>query len=209
MQEELRNYERLVKELEEVELPAIELGKVFVTGATGLVGAQLVMQLARKTNSELICLIRPEAGKQASERFWRSFHLNFKENYQHRISIIEGDLEDKNFYQPYATLLQEVHTVFHIAGSPHFVARVGPEEHINYIGTKHVVDWANAIHGIRYFYLISTIGMIGKRLPNGINNFYETDLDIGQETGDLIHVSSKMFSGEVRTRKTQSYYRNI
>jgi CDP-glucose 4,6-dehydratase len=77
--------------------------KVFVTGATGLLGSWLVEELLRR-KADVVCLVRDRTPKS---RF-------YAEGFAERVTIVEGDVSD------YETVLRalneyEIDTVFHLA----------------------------------------------------------------------------------------------
>lgn len=162
---------------------------ILITGATGLVGGFLTAYLYEHTNATLYCLVRAKDNEEANERFWDTFSSNFDIPPNDRIRVIDGDLSRPDL----GIHVSGIQAIYHVAGSPAFAAKVKPEEHINYTGTKHCVDWAN-FHQVPTFHLISTIGIVGKAMPGHVSGFYETDLDVGQDATSLIHASSKLLA---------------
>lgn len=191
----IAQYEQLLADVSAATLHAHIPEKVLVTGSTGLLGRHFVRQIAQSTNAEVICLVRAEEQAAGISKLWQGFDQSFRDNYRDRITIIAGNLEDEHFYRPHSKALQGVDCIFHLAGSAAFTSRVSPEEHINFIGTKNTVDWARTA-GIKNYCLISTIGVIGKQMPAHITNFFETDLNVGQQAEELIHASSKILAEE-------------
>ncbi|WP_343673872.1 beta-ketoacyl synthase N-terminal-like domain-containing protein [Chitinophaga sp.] len=188
-------YLSLVAATGEEALNRVVPDKILITGATGLVGGFLTAYLYRHTQSTLYCLVRSRDEVAAHKRFWDIFSSNFGIPENDRIQVVEGDL-----LQPGLGIhVDDVQAVYHVAGSPAFASKVKPEEHINYIGTRHCVEWSNT-QGVTSFNLISTIGIVGKTMPDHITDFYETDQDVGQHTASLIHASSKLLAeGYVRS----------
>ena len=45
-----------------------EIKTVFMTGATGFLGAYIVAEILKTTQAELYCLVRPKRGEDAKER---------------------------------------------------------------------------------------------------------------------------------------------
>ncbi|RKR12110.1 phosphopantetheine binding protein [Flavobacterium sp. 90] len=189
------DYELLIQNIESEQYNKIIAKKIVVTGATGLVGSFLVEYLLKNTDAQIVCLVRGDDYNSEHDKFWTIFNQNFKIQHSSRIQIVKGDLSLINFGSEQNDVLANVDTVFHVAGSPSFVSQYKPKEHINYIGTKNCIDWANS-NGVQNFNLISTIGIVGQTMPKEIKNFYETDLNVGQEAGNLIHASSKLLAEE-------------
>ncbi|WP_166923738.1 beta-ketoacyl synthase N-terminal-like domain-containing protein [Flavobacterium poyangense] len=189
------DYELLNKKIEVEEYSKIIPKKIVVTGATGLVGSFLTEYLLKNTNAQIVCLVRGDDNNSVHDKFWTILNQNFKIQHSSRIQIVKGDLALTNFGVEQNDLLANVDTVFHVAGSPSFVSQYKAEDHINFIGTKNCIDWANA-NNVQNFNFISTIGIVGQTMPKEIKNFYETDLNVGQETSGLIHASSKLLAEE-------------
>jgi 3-oxoacyl-(acyl-carrier-protein) synthase/thioester reductase-like protein/acyl carrier protein len=189
------DYELLIKNIEIEEYSKIIPRKILVTGATGLVGSFLVEYLIKNIDVQIVCLVRGDDVNSEQDKFWSMFNQNFKIQYSSRVQIVKGDLSLVNFGVEQNDLLANVDTIFHVAGSPSFVSKHKPEDHINFIGTKNCIDWANS-NSIKNFNFISTIGIVGEVMPKEIKFFYETDLNVGQETSGLIHASSKLLAEE-------------
>jgi thioester reductase-like protein len=170
---------------------------LLVTGATGLLGSFLVKSLIDSTESNVICLVRGKNKQDAHDRFWNVFQGNFNINKHERIKVVCGDLlREKIFSDSEAgVLLKSVDMVYHAAGSPAYVGSQDLKENINYKGTKHIFDWAVS-NNVKYFNYISTIGIVGNGMPKHIDAFYETDINLGQDTANLVHAATKLMAEE-------------
>jgi nucleoside-diphosphate-sugar epimerase len=125
------------------------------------------------------------------------YQSTFDASKQERIKVINGDLlQEKIFSDSEAgLLLKNVDVVYHAAGSPAFVGNPDLKENINYKGTRHLFDWAVS-NKVKYFNYISTIGIVGNGMPKHIDAFYETDINLGQDTGNLVHAATKLMAEE-------------
>lgn len=169
---------------------------ILVTGGTGLLGLNLLNYLINHTPARLYCLVRKEGQGSAEQRFWSVYEKYFEVMDKGRVTVFEGDLYQEGLGIKYPVEeLSKIDMIFHIAGSPQFISSKGPDEHINFLGTKHIVDWANR-QDIKLLNFISTVGVAGKTMPVEIENFYETDVNLGQQSGNLIHSSSKLKAEE-------------
>jgi CDP-glucose 4,6-dehydratase len=80
-------------------------GNIFVTGATGLLGSELVDQLLKqKEGSKIVCLVRDEIPQS---RF-------YQERMNEKLVVIKGDLRDQNLLDRVLNEY-EINTVFHLA----------------------------------------------------------------------------------------------
>ena len=177
---------------------------VLVTGATGLIGSYLTKRILETTDFNITCLVRGKNITEASDRFWRIFKSNFNISNHERVKVVSGDVSksDLMLSAEGIQLLRDVDSVYHVAGSPSFVGNPNLEEHINYRGTKNIFDWAVS-SGIKYFNYVSTIGVVGKSMPKSVSGFYETDVNLGQDTTNFIHMGSKLMAEEyIRSSKS-------
>ncbi|MBL7728752.1 MAG: SDR family oxidoreductase [Dinghuibacter sp.] len=169
---------------------------VFITGATGLLGMHILNYLIVHTPATIYCLVRGTKEESAEERLWSVYESNFEAANRERVVVVEGDLlrENLGIQEPYGGWLQ-AGIIFHAAGSPKFMSNEHIEDHINYAGTRNVVNWANR-HQIEKLVLVSTVGIVGETMPAAIENFYETDVNLGQQNGELVHGASKLKAEE-------------
>lgn len=115
---------------------------IFLTGAGGFVGKQLVTRLIQDTPDTLYCLIR--SGKSA----WQP-------SIEHpRIVIVEGNLSDREAYSEY---LAQCQTVVHLAA---VTGKAGPQEfmQVNLHGTSSLLQQCKAA-GVTQFLFVSTIAV--------------------------------------------------
>ncbi len=159
-----------------------------VTGATGFVGAALVLELLRQTSDEVVALVRPSAEFDASERF-RQAIVQAAELYEavdllaqlERCRVVAGDLFEQGCGVT-SELPSEVDEVWHCAASLQFENR--HHENIratNVEGTRRVVALAERL-GVERFNYISTAYVAGRatgliredrELVAETNNHYE------------------------------------
>jgi 3-oxoacyl-(acyl-carrier-protein) synthase/thioester reductase-like protein/acyl carrier protein len=191
-------YQEVIQKLKQEEFSKEIPEKILITGGTGLVGLGMIHHLIQNSESDLYCIVRKKDFNTADERFWSIFdrYYDSSEIDTERIHIIAGDVSKKALGITVSDVqFNSIGLIFHIAGTPQFVSHKSTYEHINYIGTKNVVDWANA-HQIKKISFVSTVGMVGETMPESIKNFYETDGDVGQKSTKLIHGASKLIAEE-------------
>lgn len=191
-------YEVLKNAIQNTPQPGrINHNDILVTGATGLLGSFLVRSIIDSTDANVICLVRGKNKQESHDRFWNVYQRNFNIDKHERIKVIRGDLLEKNIFNDSdaAQLLKNVDVVYHVAGSPAFAGNPNLEENINYKGTRHIFDWAVS-NKIKYFNYISTIGIVGSGMPQDVDAFYETDINLGQDTSNLLHSGTKLLAEE-------------
>ena len=188
-EEREKEYQQLIESVKEDTFSRLVPEKILVTGATGLLGRAVVDYLLKNSSFDVYCLVRGKDGLTAKDRFH-----NTQDDYSNllgidvsRIHVVEGDLYKKDL-----GLSQEISVdlILHLAGSPELISRKPVQEHINLVGTKNIVDWANKNH-IKRLSLVSTVGVAGKP-PIEVKSFYENDTDLGQNVGASIHYATKL-----------------
>lgn len=163
---------------------------VLVTGATGFVGAALVLELLEQTDSRVTCMVREREGTPPIDRL-RAQLLQAMTHYEStyleqdmidRVDVLVGDLTDPQLSEQ-ASRLGRVDSVWHSAASLKYRDRDMDEVRLHNVnGTAHVVELAEAA-GAAEINHISTAYVSGlrsgvipeERVPVGTetNNQYE------------------------------------
>jgi long-chain acyl-CoA synthetase len=146
---------------------------IFLTGATGYIGAHVAAGLLRCHRDPLNLLVRARDAHEAEVRLWRGLQLHmdfgeFHEQLRSRISLFRGDLTEKQFGLPpedYRKLAQTTDSVIHVAAS---LNRKSEKAclNVNLRGTLEVIKLAMAArdhHGLRRFSHVSTVAVAGHR----------------------------------------------
>jgi thioester reductase-like protein len=146
---------------------------IFLTGATGYVGAHVAALLLENQRDDLNLLVRAQDAHGAEVRLWRALQLHFDftrfhDHLKTRINIFRGDLTDKNFGlsdDDYRRLVKTTDSVIHCAAS---LNRKSEKTclNVNLRGTLEVIKAAQAardIHGVRRFSEVSTVAIAGHR----------------------------------------------
>lgn len=188
-------YNELLGDLKKEDLLKQIPDNILITGGTGLLGMNILNYLINHTQARLYCLVRKGGYDSAEQRFWSIYEKYFEVSSKGRITVIEGDLYAEGLEIKDLDEADKIDMIFHVAGSPQFMSQKTIEEHINFSGTRNIVNWANR-QEIKKLTFISTIGVVGRRMPTGVENFYETDTNLGQQNENLIHGASKLKAEE-------------
>ncbi|MFL6336611.1 MAG: thioester reductase domain-containing protein, partial [Pyrinomonadaceae bacterium] len=196
-------------QVEEPELPAdgqlefYDPRKVFLTGATGYLGAYLLRELLQQTDAEVYYLVRA-ASKEAGENRLREqlawyFPDSVRDEAWRRVVPVPGDLRSPRLGlspEDYRSLCDTMDAVYHSAAD---VRHIGDEDDFNATnvnGTRLMVELART--GKRkVLHHISTIYVGGLQGDSGHRVFREQDFDIRQELEAYPYLQSKFLAERV------------
>ncbi len=146
---------------------------IFVTGATGYIGAHVAANLLADTGEPLNLLVRAKNEQQARERLWHALQLHmdfphFRSCLASRVGISRGDLTAPKFGledDEYRRLVQTADSIIHCAAS---LNRKSEKSclNVNLRGTLQVIELAmraRDYHGLRRFSHVSTVAVAGQR----------------------------------------------
>jgi len=169
---------------------------IFLTGATGFLGTQLVKELRRsRPDARLALLIRPGRGKSAAERA----DAIAPQSDRSRVQVIEGDVSLPNCgidSATYEQLSAETTRIIHSAATVRFDHSLDEARRMNVEGTRKVLDFAAAAPGLRSFAYVGTAYVAGQR--TGL--IREDELDVGQGYRNTYEQSKTEAEALVRSR---------
>jgi thioester reductase-like protein len=152
---------------------------IFLTGATGYIGAHVASILLERHDDRLNLLVRAKTEQEANERLWHALqlHLDFprlRDALETRISVLRGDLTEPRFgldAAEYARLIGTTESLIHCAAS---LNRKSEKSclNVNLRGTLEVVQLARRAqdaHGLRRFSQVSTVAVAGHRCHEVVN----------------------------------------
>lgn len=117
---------------------------IFLTGATGFLGARLLSELLQSTNAQIHCLVRAdseEAGLERIEKALGKHGLNLGADLS-RLRVICGSIEITQFGLSdliWNELAEQVDTVYHCAAQVNNLASYAELRQSNVVGTQEVV----------------------------------------------------------------------
>ena len=185
-----------------------KLGNVLLTGVTGFLGAHILDEFMKNTNSKLYCLVRKKNNVDSEIRLREKLEYFFGNKYDKeigkRIFIVEGDLlnheslfkilEKDNLVGDIDTIINSAANVKHFGDFEEF-------KKINELGVKNLADFC--VKNNKKLVHISTLSVSGNILETGQveqanikeeTEFSEKNLYIGQDL-DNVYAYSK-FLGE-------------
>ncbi|GAB1538793.1 hypothetical protein NUACC21_14570 [Scytonema sp. NUACC21] len=137
--------------------------RIFLTGATGFLGAFLLSELLEQTNAEIYCLVRAsniEEGKKKIRANLQSYLL-WNEGFSSRIISVIGDLSQPLFglgEQQFQTLASTIDVIYHNGALVNFVDPYPKLKAANVLGTQEVLRLASQIK-LKPVHYISTISV--------------------------------------------------
>lgn len=159
-------------------------GAVFLTGATGFLGMELLARYLERTDRHVYALVRPADGLDPAERL-RAVIRELGDDpgaYRDRWTAVAGDAEEPDLgIEPAVRreLAAKVGDVVHSAASVSFSLPLEESRRINVEGTRRMLEFADACRargGLRRFAYVSTAYVAGDH-PG---RFGEDQLDVGQ-----------------------------
>lgn len=190
-------YDQLIHDIKKQQpIATVSPENILLTGGTGFLGAFVIKELLTKTQAKINCLVRAETDEIALVRLTDtlvSYFPNDKLDFS-RINCIKGDITQPGLDLSNAgnKHLYGIDTVYHLAANVSHFGKAELTNKINFEGTVNVLEWSKKA-GAGYFNHFST-----NAVANGGNidnveriNFYESDLDLGQNFGRRIYAVSK------------------
>ena len=170
---------------------------VFLTGASGILGSRVLIEILTSTACHVICLMRDKDGEEACRRLvsaLRVYDPNFEwKDFSQRVQVVLGDVSHEGFGlapEEYERIVHSISTIIHAAASVNFTGFYSNLARINIEGTEQVARLsldsdAGMIH-------ISTYSIIGDAIFRPDFVFSEDDCDVGQDFGGFSYGRTKL-----------------
>ena len=169
---------------------------IFVTGATGFLGVQLVRELLeRQPNASLALLIRDRPGQSGQQRA----HSFIPEPDRPRVLAFSGDVSQPNCgleKTDYERLSAETTRVVHSAATVRFDHSLDEARRTNVDGTRRILDFASGARQLRSFAYVGTAYVAGERT----NLVREDELAVGQTYRNTYEQTKAEAEALVRSR---------
>jgi amino acid adenylation domain-containing protein/thioester reductase-like protein len=144
----------IVPPADESSLPKLaNARKILLTGATGFVGAFLLVELLKQTDATILCLVRAENELLAQQRLkshWQTLLLNsdpqIDDAFNSRAIAINGDLALPKFgltHDGYAQLESQLDAIFHVGAWVNFIQPYSALKPANVWGTQEILRLAS------------------------------------------------------------------
>ncbi|MFF2331312.1 MULTISPECIES: thioester reductase domain-containing protein [unclassified Streptomyces] len=146
-------------------------GEVFLTGATGFVGAFLLRDLMRSTGATVHCLVRGSDEATALDRLRANltWYGIWDEIDGDRLSVITGDLSEPRFgldAERFDRLAREIDVVYHAGATVNWLHPYPSLKAGNVTGTEWALRLA-ALHRTVPLHYVSSTGVFARPAPDG------------------------------------------
>ncbi|BAZ11500.1 amino acid adenylation domain-containing protein [Calothrix sp. NIES-4071] len=154
--------------------PYIVENAIFLTGATGFLGAFLLNELLQRTRADIYCLVRSnniESGKQKIQNALESYLL-WDEKFSQRIIPVVGDLSQQMLglsQEEFQILASIVDSIYHNGALVNFTYPYSALKAANVLGTQEILRLASQIK-LKPVHFISTLGVIVDGEQDNIDN---------------------------------------
>ncbi|MDZ8187534.1 MAG: amino acid adenylation domain-containing protein [Nostoc sp. ChiSLP02] len=142
-----------------------ELRHIFLTGATGFLGAFLLDELLHQTQAKIYCLVRSQnedEGLKKIQQNLEKYSLHHP-NFSSHVIAIPGDLEQPYLGLPiedFEKLGLQIDTIYHSAAQVNFAKPYFAIEASNVLGTQEVLRLA-CMGKVKPMHYISTVAVFG------------------------------------------------
>ncbi len=121
-----------------------ETYKIFLTGATGFIGAFLLSELLEYTDGVMYCLVRADNKESAMQRIIGNMknYYTWKDGYEKRIELIPGDLSKPYLglaLEDFNRLSEEIDSVYHNGAFVNFLYSYDVLKGANVDGTREII----------------------------------------------------------------------
>jgi thioester reductase-like protein len=145
------------------------INNIFLTGATGFLGAFLLAELLRQTEADIYCLVRADNLVEGKLKIEQSLvnYLIWQDSFISRIITVIGDLSQPFLglsASKFQSLAESIDLIYHNGAWVHHAMPYSTLKSANVLGTKEVLRLAST-EKIKPVHFISTISVF-----SGINN---------------------------------------
>jgi len=132
----------LVRAAQRQQVPEKQPANIFLTGATGFLGARLLYELLEHTNAQIYCLVRADSEDPGLERIERALGKHgLAVGDRSRLRVICGTVDARQFGLTdliWNELADRVDTVYHCAAQVNNLASYDELRQANVVGTQEV-----------------------------------------------------------------------
>ena len=144
--------------------------KLFLTGVTGFLGGELLVELSKRNDiSKIFCLVRAQNEAKALARIKKVFELHHDPFDPEKIIPIVGELSDDHLAEVLVAnaQLKQVDTIIHSAANTSFTKIYDDiVEKVNIGGTHQLLSWAKTLPHLKLFTYVGTATICGSTVKD-------------------------------------------
>ncbi|MBW4417622.1 MAG: amino acid adenylation domain-containing protein [Myxacorys californica WJT36-NPBG1] len=169
--------------------------RIFLTGATGFLGAFLLCELLEQTSADIYCLIRSTNLESAQKKLRKNLetYLLWQESFASRIIPVVGELA-----QPllglsklqFQELASQIDVIYHNGALVNFTYPYAALKLTNVSGTQEVLRLASQVK-VKPVHFISTTNAVSPKQGMGVRVMYESDFLDPDEVIETGYAQSK------------------
>jgi len=157
---------------------------IFLTGATGFLGAFLLHDLLRETQATIYCLVRASTHEEASSKLHKNLkrYLLPTKTLKRRVVLVLGDLSQPRLglsEQQFQELATEIDQIYHNGAFVNLIYPYSALRAANVLGTKEILKLASLVK-VKPVHFISTLDVF--QTP------YYAGMQVIREDDDLTHI---------------------
>lgn len=143
---------------------------IFLTGATGFLGAHLLAELLYTTQAQVFCLVRAADAEAGHKRLADALkaHGLWQATQASRIVAVPGELDQDLFglsASRFDELARSVDVIYHNGAMVNFVYPYSSLKQVNVLATQDVLRLA-CLHTVKPVHYISTVGVLDRTLDS-------------------------------------------
>jgi amino acid adenylation domain-containing protein/thioester reductase-like protein len=152
---------------------------IFLTGATGFVGAFLLDELLRQTQADIYCLVRASNLEEGEKRIQTALksYLRWDESFSPRIISVLGDLSKPLLglsEKQFLAIASKLDVIYHNGAWVHHASPYSKLKAANVVGTQEVLRLAS-LTKVKPVHFVSTVGVFSSVDHTGVQIVREQD----------------------------------
>lgn len=174
---------------------------IFLTGATGFLGAYLLKELLCQTTADIYCLVRyhgMETGKQILKKHLQFYRI-WQESFDYRIISVIGDLAQPllGFSQEqFNKLAAQIDIIYHNGSQNNPITPYSQIKKVNVLGTQEILRLASQTK-TKHVHFISTLAIFFSQAQEKTKQVKETDFPMVNDALNTGYQQSKWVAEEL------------